>query len=169
MHNGGVTGIRGRLGSDGSAQSSGSGLRGYSSTTSVERHSLSPPNTPPPPYTEFDSKYQQHQPHYHAPPPPPPPAQGSRHFSLSQQQEMTSTAYNSINMQRTRSHGQVPYRRGNIPRTVVTPSTPSVADRALPPGGGSTVTGGQGQGQTRVPSPIPLKSPSDVMGGGTLV
>ena len=162
-----------RLSSDGSGHSSG-GLRGppSSSTASVERHerSVSPPNTPPPPYTEFDSNY---HPHNHPPPPQPQQAhyQGtgaasSRHFSLSQQVESLPSAYSSTHMQRTRSHGQVPYRRVNIPRTTVT-------------GAGQEVGGGAGQGtvprrvlegagqrasspmQDYPPGPMTVKSPME--------
>lgn len=147
---GGSTGsFRGRLSSDGSssAQSSGALRGGPPSTAGTERQerSLSPPNTPPPPYTEFDHGH-------HRKPPPPPTSNGNRQFSLSQQ-EPAPSAYSSTHMQRTRSHGQVPYRRVNIHRVATTPSGP----------GGDEIGGGQ-----RVNPP--MKSPAtELEGGGTLV
>lgn len=135
--NGNTGSFRGRVGSDGSSS------RGPSSTASTDKHerSISPPNTPPPPYTEFDSSYHHHR---KAPLPPGPTSNGSRHFSLSQQAEAPPAAYSSTHMQRTRSHGQVPYRRVNIHRVATTPTT----------GGGEQP---------------PINSPTELEGGGTLV
>lgn len=145
--NGSTGSFRGRLSSDGSgsAQSSG-GLRVPPSSAGVDKQerSLSPPNTPPPPYTEFDNGH-----HRKPPPPPPAPAtsNGNRHFSLSQQ-DPGSSAYSSTHMQRTRSHGQVPYQRVNIHRVATTPGGP---------------VGDVGQ---RAPA---IKTPTELVGGGTLV
>lgn len=103
-------GFRGRLSSDGSAQLS-----------------LSPPNTPPPPYSKYDHNQTHHYHHSHhtfhnghQPPPLPPhhssSAASSRHFSLSQQPDASHPGY-STHIQRTRSHGNAPYRRLHIPHS----------------------------------------------------
>ena len=153
---GNTGGFRGRIGSDGSSSGpSSGGARGAPSTTSTDKRerSLSPPNTPPPPYTEFDSSYNHHHHHHRKAPLPPPTSNGGRHFSLSQQAELPSGAYGPTHMQRTHSHGQVPYRRVNMHRVATTPAG----------GTGEAIIGGQRSNKP------PVASPTEIDDGGTLV
>ena len=124
--------VRGRLNSDGSTPSSLRSSNKAPSVTSIEKVELR--DSPPPPYSEFDR---------HLPPPPP------RHFSHSQQSDPSPALYNPHSMHRTRSHGQVHYRRQGV----------------VPPLGGIERTGSD-----RIVSPdvFQLRSPTTVT-GGTLV
>ena len=84
----GSGGHRRRLGSDSSSKSNSVKLR--QSNTSLEKFEIpeSPPSSPPPPYTEFDS--------------------ADRRFSLSQQQHHNPNPSGyGVQMHRTRSQGYV--------------------------------------------------------------
>lgn len=148
--NGNAGGFRGRLNSDGSGKSSGgSATRGAPSTIIDKREcSHSPPNTPPPPYTEFDSNFRRKA----------PPTPNGFPFSLSQQADSSPSAYSSTHMQRTRSHGQVPYRRVTISRVGTTP--------------GGVGGGSQGEIAPQIVNngpPAAVNHPTELVGGGTLV
>ena len=99
---GGSDRSRGRLNSD--TSSTRSSLKGQAtSSASIEKTGIpgSPPNSPPPPYSEYDQQT--------------PPT--TRHYSLSQQPDPSPTAY-STHMQRTHSYGHDPHRqrgKGNRP------------------------------------------------------
>ena len=124
--------MRGRLNSDGSTQSSLRSSNKAPSTSSIEKAELR--ESPPPPYSEYDR--------HHQPPVPP------RHYSHTSHQHYQSehpyTAGHS--MQRTRSHGQVQFRRRGI--TPLAPIERSRSDRRVSPDQGfhlrspTTVTGG---------------------------
>ena len=103
-----------------SSGSNGTGFRGQLNSDGSVPLSMSPPNTPPPPYTKYDQNQAPHHNHtFHQTPPPLPqnsPAVTSRHFSLSQHADVSHSNF-STHMQRTKSHGHTPYRRVHIPHS----------------------------------------------------
>ena len=119
--------MRGRLNSDGSTPSSLRSSNKAPSTSSIEKAELR--ESPPPPYSEYDR--------HHLPPIPP------RHYShTSHQQHQSDHSYAGHSMQRTRSHGQVQFRRQGI-----APIERSRSDRRASPEvfqlrSPTTVTGG---------------------------
>ena len=124
--------MRGRLNSDGSTQSSPRSSNKAPSTSSIEKAELR--ESPPPPYSEYDRD--------HLPPVPP------RHYShTSHHQSDHPYPQPGRNMQRTRSHGQVQFRRQGI--APLAPIERSRSDRRVSPDqqvfqlrSPTTVTGG---------------------------
>lgn len=140
---GGSDRSRGRMNSD--ASSNRSSLKGQaSSSASIEKSGIpeSPPNSPPPPYSEYDQQ-----------------THTTRHFSLSQQAEPSPAAY-STHMQRTHSHGYVPHRRG----------TQGNRPHPLPAANGGMEYGRRRDERLTSPAEMyALRSPTAMSGGGTLV
>ena len=94
---GGSQGRRGRINSDSSSRSANVKVARTPSISSIEKNEIpeSPPSSsPPPPYSEYDS------------------GNTDRRFSLSQQQDSSTSNGYGTSMHRTRSHGHVHHIRG---------------------------------------------------------
>ena len=127
--------MRGRLNSDGSTPSSLRSSNKAPSTSSIEKAELR--DSPPPPYSEYDR--------HHLPPVPPRQYSHTSH-PHQQQQHQLEHPYTGHSMQRTRSHGQVQFRRQGI--APLGPIERSRSDRRASPDqvfqlrSPTTVTGG---------------------------